>query len=366
FRGELVTVYELLQTRFGAPVKKLAASLFIVMRTIADGVRLLLTAYVVVAVLKHVDVSTSIIALGVVMIVFTFIGGIEAIVWIEVAQLVIYIGGAIAAAFVLMNDVGLEHAIAVGSAAGKFRLFDFSLDLTKTFTFWSGLIGGTFLTLSTHGTDQYMVQRYLCTDRPRSAAKAVIVSGAVVLAQFAAFLFIGVLLFTFYGANPPVTASDQIFPHFIANHLPVGLSGLVVAAILAAAMSSSLNSIAATFVADLLKPRDDAHAMRLSRIVTVVAGVAQIAVGVAMQHSARSALNIALAVASLINGPILGVFFLGSTKRAGTAAALIGMSAGLVAVGIVAFATKVAWPWYAVVGSLTTFGVGSLASFARR
>ncbi|HEX2831408.1 MAG TPA: sodium:solute symporter [Thermoanaerobaculia bacterium] len=366
FRGELVTVYELLQSRFGAPVKKLAASLFVIMRTIADGVRLLLTAYVVVAVLKHVDVSTTIIALGAIMIVFTLIGGIEAIVWIEVVQLVIYIGGAIAAAVVLINDVGLEHALAVGAAAQKFRLFDFSFDLTKTFTFWSGLIGGTFLTLSTHGTDQYMVQRYLCTDRPRSASKAVIVSGIVVLAQFAAFLFIGVLLFAFYGAKAPVTAADQIFPHFIANHLPVGLSGLVVAAILAAAMSSSLNSIAATVVADLLAPRDDAHAMRLSRIVTVLAGIAQIAVGVAMQHSARSALNIALSVASLINGPILGVFLLGATKRARTVSAMAGMLAGLLAVGVVAFATSVAWPWYAVVGSLTTFLVGSRLVSARR
>jgi Na+/proline symporter len=211
-----------------------------------------------------------------------------------------------------------------------------------------------------------MVQRYLCTDRPRNAAKAVIVSGVVVFAQFAAFLFIGVLLFTFYGSKGPVTASDQIFPHFIANHLPVGLSGLVVAAILAAAMSSSLNSIAATFVADLLKPRNDAHAMRLSRIVTVLAGVAQIAVGVSMQYSARSALNVALSVASLINGPILGVFLLGATKRAGTVAALAGMMAGLLAVAVVAFATNVAWPWYAVVGSLTTFMVGSIRSVTKR
>src|SRR5688500_15552115 len=171
FRGDLVTVYELLQTRFGAPVKALAASLFVIMRTIADGVRLLLTAYVIQALLTSVDVSVSIVALGAIMIVFTLIGGIEAIVWIEVVQLLIYVGGAIAAAVVLMNHVGFEHAIAAGAAAGKFRIFDFGLDLTKTFTFWSGLIGGTFLTLSTHGTDQYMVQRYLCTDRPRSAAK---------------------------------------------------------------------------------------------------------------------------------------------------------------------------------------------------
>ncbi len=364
FRGELVTVYELLQTRFAPSVKALAASLFVVMRTIADGVRLLLTAYVLAALLETLGVGGAIIGLGVVMTIFTLMGGIEAIVWIEVVQLVIYVGGAIAAAVVLIGDVGFAHAMSVGAAAHKFRLFDFAFDLTKTYTFWSGLIGGTFLTLSTHGTDQYMVQRYLCTDRPRSASKAVITSGFVVLAQFIAFLFIGVLLYAFYGANAPVSAPDQVFPHFIANHLPPGLSGLVVAAILAAAMSSSLSAIAATVVADLMRPRDERRAMQLSRIVIVVAGIAQIAVGLALQQTTRSALGTALAVASLINGPILGVFFLGATKRAGTFAALSGMIAGLIAVGAVAFATKVAWPWYAVVGAVVTFGAGMIGSWS--
>jgi SSS family solute:Na+ symporter len=372
FRGELVTVYELLRTRFGNGVKAVAASLFVTMRTIADGVRLLLTAYVIAAVFRslgmsEVGVSTSIIALGLVMIVFTLVGGIEAIVWIEVVQLAIYIGGAIAAAVVLTSGTGLAHAVALGEAAGKFRLFDFSFDLTKNFTFWSGLIGGTFLTLSTHGTDQYLVQRYLCTDRARSASKALLVSGAVVLLQFAGFLFIGVLLFARYGYDPQFTASDQVFPHFIANGMPAGLSGLVVAAILAAAMSSSLNSIASTVIADLYRPfakqaHDDRHDLVLSRVITVVAGIAQIAVGIAMQREARTALNTALSVASLINGPILGVFFLGRTRRAGSTGALVGMTAGIAVVAAVAFATKLAWPWYTVVGSLTTLGVGSLVA----
>ena len=367
FRGELVTVYELLQTRFAPSVKALAASLFVIMRTIADGVRLLLTAYVVAALIENfgVDggVTMAIIGLGVIMTVFTLFGGIEAIVWIEVVQLAIYIGGAIAAAVVLVDKVGLDEAIALGAAAQKFRLFDFSFDLTKTYTFWSGLIGGTFLTLSTHGTDQYMVQRYLCTDRPRNAAKAVIASGLVVFIQFAFFLFLGVLLFAFYG-NPASghQAPDQVFPAFIANHLPVGLRGLVVAAVLAAAMSSSLSAIAATVVSDLLRPGGERRAMRLARVVVVIAGAAQVVVGIALQHTTSSALGTALAVASLINGPILGVFFLGATKRASTRSALIGMTVGLAAVGLVAFATKVAWPWYAVVGSATTFAVGMLAN----
>lgn len=375
FRGELVTVYELLQTRFAASVKALAASLFVIMRTIADGVRLLLTAYVLVALVDRLGVSGAIIGLGVVMTVFTLIGGIEAIVWIEVVQLAIYVGGAIAAAVVLLGDVGFDQAMVVGRAAHKFRLFDFSLDLTRTYTFWSGLIGGTFLTLSTHGTDQYMVQRYLCTDRPRSAAKAVVTSGFVVLVQFTGFLFIGVLLYAFYGGAtginpmadvaPKLTASippDQVFPHFIAHYLPPGLSGLVVAAILAAAMSSSLSAIGATVVGDLMRPRDEPRRMRLSRVIIVLAGIAQIAVGVALQYTTRSALGTALAVASLINGPILGVFFLGATKRAGTRGALAGMIAGILAVSLVAFTTKTAWPWYAVVGSVTTFVVGMVVT----
>ncbi|MBV8519515.1 MAG: sodium/solute symporter [Acidobacteria bacterium] len=362
FRGTLVTVYELLQTRFGASVKALAASLFVIMRTIADGVRLLLTAYVLHALLTGLGVGTLVTLLGVVMIVFTLIGGIEAVVWIEVVQLAIYLGGAIAAAIVLIDHTGLAHAIDLGAAAGKFRVFDFSPDLTRVYTFWSGLIGGTFLTLSTHGTDQYLVQRYLCTDRARSASKALLASAAVVLAQFAGFLFIGVLLFAFYG-NRAFASSDQVFPDFIAHHLPPGLAGLVIAAILAAALSSSLNSIAATVVADLVRPRDERHAMRLSRVLTVVAGIVQIAVGIAMQQTQRAALNTALSVASLINGPVLGVFFLGATQRATTRAALAGMFAGIVAVTLVAFTTHVAWPWYAVVGSVVTFGVGIIAAW---
>jgi SSS family transporter len=312
FRGELVTVYELLQTRFAPSVKALAATLFVIMRTIADGVRLLLTAYVVAALIDSFGaphgVTMAIIGLGVIMTIFTLTGGIEAIVWIEVVQLAIYVGGAIAAAVVLIDNVGLDRAMFLGAAAQKFRIFDFSFDLTKTYTFWSGLIGGTFLTLSTHGTDQYMVQRYLCTDRPRSAAKAVIASGLVVFVQFAFFLFIGVLLFAFYGTMNK--APDQVFPHFIANHLPTGLSGLVVAAILAAAMSSSLSAIAATIVSDL--PARETNATRCACRVDRRSRASRRSPSASRCSTNRSALGTALAVASLINGPILGVFFLGA------------------------------------------------------
>jgi len=382
FRRELLTVYQLLQTRFGGAVKALAAGLFVTMRTVADGVRLLLTAFVLAAVYAAfsggagVDaaVIASILILGVVMILFTFFGGMEAVIWIEVVQLGIYLAGAIAAAMVLLAKIpgGWDAARALGEAHGKFRLFHFEWDLTRPFTFWSGLIGGCFLTMSTHGTDQYLVQRYLCTDRPRRAKAALLTSGLVVLAQFIGFLLIGLLLFAFYRPfeHGWALTGDRVFPDFITRHLPSGISGLVVAAIFAAAMSSSLNSIAATAVTDLYRPlvprRDDRHYLTVSRWLTLLAGVAQIAVALAIRHMTRSALDAALSVASILNGPVLGVFLLGAfSRRAGTPAAFAGMATGLVAVLAVWRLTPVAWPWYTLVGSLTTLAVGALLGAVR-
>jgi solute:Na+ symporter, SSS family len=377
FRRELLTVYQLLQTRFGGAVKALAASLFVTMRTIADGVRLLLTAFVLAAVYAafrggdaaDAAVIASILVIGVVMILFTFFGGMEAVIWIEVVQLGIYVTGAAAAAVVLLSKIpgGWATARALGDAYGKFRLFHFEWDLTKPFTFWAGLIGGCFLTMSTHGTDQYLVQRYLCTDKPRKATAALLTSGVVVLAQFTGFLLIGLLLFAFYRPfeNGWALSGDRVFPDFITRHLPSGLSGLVVAAIFAAAMSSSLNSIAATAVSDLYRPlapdRGDRHYLVMSRWLTLVAGIAQIGVAVGIRHMTRSALDAALSVASILNGPVLGVFLLGAlSRRAGTAAAFAGMAAGLAAVVSVWLLTPVAWPWYTLVGSVTTVIVGTL------
>ena len=396
FRGELLTVYQLLDERFGGKIKMLAAALFVVMRNIADGIRLLLTAIVLAAVYtafqptanETLVVIVSIILLGVIMIVFTYYGGMEAVIWVEVVQLVIYIGGAIAAAVVLANQIpgGFSGAIATGQQFGKFVLFDFNLDFTKVYTFWAGLIGGCFLTMSTHGTDQYLVQRYLCTNKASSAALALLSSGAVVLGQFIGFLFIGVLLFAFYQpfnlpeyaqagvpnsgfpATFPFAGGDKVFPDFITQHMPSGLSGLVVAAIFAAALSSSLNSIAATFVNDLYKPfREkvtDKHLLRVSQILTLVFGIVQIAVALVVRTQERSALDQALSIATLINGPVLGVFLVGSfLPRVRQNAALTGMIASLALMLYIRFFTPVAWTWYAFIGSLTTFLFAWLASF---
>ena len=383
FRGELLTVYQLLDRRFGVKIKMLAASLFVVMRNIADGIRLLLTAIVLAAVYSsfqpgaNVETITiaSIVLIGVAMIIFTYFGGMEAVIWVEVVQLGIYIAGAIAAAIVLINSIdgGFAGASALASQFGKFSVFDFALDFAKTYTFWSGLIGGCFLTMSTHGTDQYLVQRYLCTDRPRHATVALLTSGAIVLAQFIGFLFIGVLLFAFYyPATDQFTGGDRVFPDFITKHMPSGLSGLVVAAIFAAAMSSSLNSIAATALNDLYKPfrpaKGDKHYLKVSHVLTLVWGVVQIGVALAVRNQAGSALSKALTVASLINGPILGVFLVGTLmRRVSQTPALIGMVTSLGVMLYIFFSQKpIAWTWYVFIGSLITFVVAWLASFAFR
>lgn len=383
FRRSLLTIYEVLHSRFGGAVKSLAASLFIVMRTIADAVRLLLTSLVMAAVWKtfvptigvFAATALSIVLIGAVMLVFTSMGGMEAVVWTEVLHVGVYIIGAVAAAVLLMQAIpgGFRGAIDVASAAGKFRVFDFSRDLTRPYVFWSGVIGGCFLNMSTHGTDQYMVQRYLCTTSAKKASFALLFSGLVIFAQFAGFLFIGVLLFAYYRpdhlptyltgvAAAPFHASDQVFPDFIINHVPVGLCGLIVAAVLAAATSPSTNSIAATALKDLYEPivrgRSDEHYLRVSRVLTVIAGIAQIGTALVLNGTTRSAVDTALAVASLINGPILGVFLLAATKRGGSTAAITGMLCGIAAVSAVWLGTKVAWPWYAVVGSMTTLIVG--------
>ncbi|MBV6495020.1 MAG: hypothetical protein DYH05_01975 [Acidobacteria bacterium ACB1] len=395
FKGELLTVYELLGDRFGRRVKMLASALFVVMRNIADGIRLLLTAIVLAAVwtsfYPNTDPATvivaSIVLLGLVMIVFTFYGGMEAVIWVEVVQLVIYIGGAAAAAVVLIQNIdgGLSGTIALGEQFNKFSVFDFGWDITKTYTFWSGLLGGCFLTMSTHGTDQYLVQRYLCTSKPFSAAAALLSSGLVVLGQFIGFLFIGVLLFAFYApykaaeyvqagvagsgiaATFPFLKGDQVFPNFITEHMPAGLSGLVVAAIFAAALSSSLNSIAATAVNDLYKPfapeASDRKIVKIAGWLTVIVGIVQIVIAVGFMSSGESALALALSVASLINGPILGVFLVGTLiKRAKEVHALFGMIASICVMVYILLATKIAWTWYAFIGSLVTLIVAWLAS----
>jgi Na+/proline symporter len=263
--------------------------------------------------------------------------------------------------------------IAVGEQFNKFQFFDFAWDLTRTYTFWAGLIGGAFLTTATHGTDQMMVQRYLCSRSAQQAMGALLVSGVIVFVQFLLFLLIGVGLFAFYRHFPPAAAfqrTDQVFPTFIVSELPAGVVGLIVAAVFAAAMStlsSSLNSSAAASVADFYQPlrpgRNEEHYLKVSRWLTAVWGIVQISVGFLAQLLSKRVVDEVLGIAAFTNGAILGVFFLGSlTRRVGQRAAVIGMVVGLLLMLSVRAFTAVAWPWYVLIGSTTTFAAGWAAS----
>jgi SSS family transporter len=396
FRGELLTVYQLLGQRFGTSVRRLASTLFLITRSVADGFRLYLTGLVLAAVILALPgseqvaqnlfpslsptltiIMISVLVMGIATIIFSYLGGIDAVIWTDVTQLGIYLLGALIAAFILLGKIpgGFGEVLSAGSAAGKFTMFDFVWDVTKSNTFWSGLIGGAFLTTATHGTDQLMVQRYLCGDAPQAARKALLVSGLVVFAQFALFLLIGVMLYVFYNnyASHEMNAflvdgrlrADRVFPHFIVNHLPTGIVGLVIAAIAAAAFTSSLNSQAATTMADFYMPmtrgkKTDEHYLRASKLFTFLWGTVQITAGMmAAFYLSRSMVDQVLDIQSFTNGVILGIFFLGTfTKRVQSRAAIAGIITGAAVMLFVKFRTPISWQWYVLIGSLVTFVTG--------
>src|SRR5213594_2900681 len=348
FQGELLTAYELLGRRFGAQTKNFAASLFLVMRALAEGVRVFAASIVLSAVLS---VSLpglpllwfwSIIIVGLLTLIYTFEGGIAAVIWTDLVQLVIYIGGSLLAAYELLHLApgGWNGIVAQASAANKFQLFSFALDFSVPFTFWAGLLGGTCLTMASHGTDQLLVQRLLACRDQRDSQKALVFSGFVVLFQFLLFLLIGIMLFAYYKFYPTtavLASNDEIFPTFIVTRLPHGVSGLVIAAIFAAAMSNlsgSLNSLSSTTVLDFYKPlvnprASDQHLLKLSRWLTAAWGVVLIAIA-AMARGWGSVFTTGLTIASLVYGPMLGAFLLGVlTRRTTQGGVMAGMALSL-------------------------------------
>lgn len=372
FRGNLFTAYEVLEQRFGGATKRAASALFLITRNLADGLRLFLTALVLQKV-AGIELAPAVACIGIATIVYTFFGGMKAVVWTDFVQFVVYMVGALIAFWLLVDGVpgGWEQVSAVASDAGKWRVFDFGFDLTNPYVFWAGLVGGAFLTLGTHGTDQMMVQRYLCARDQRSAGWALGLSGVVVLLQFALFLVIGVVLWVFYEGAAAFDRNDEIFAAFIVNETPPVLRGLLLGAVFSAAMStlsSSLNSSATTAVLDLYVPlaepaADPARRLRMVRTMTIVFGVIQIGIGIAGQWTVDAVVNNVLAIAGFTTGIILGVFFLGVfTRHIGQRAALVALVAGLVGMTTIKFATDLAWPWFAFVGSLGTFCIGWIAS----
>jgi SSS family transporter len=346
--------------------------------------RLYLTA---IALREVVGLSLPIciIIIGVATILYTVFGGMKSVVWNDCVQFVVYMAGGLLAMAVILYRLpeGWSEFAQYGAEHGKFRVFDFQWSLSQPYTFWAGLLGGMFLTLGTHGTDQMMVQRYLCARSQRDAGRALVTSGFVVFLQFALFLLLGVGLACFYDRLLPGTEfakTDHVFATFIVREMPfnVGVIGLLLAAVFAAAMStlsSSLNSSASAAVNDFYIPLrrsqpSSAYLVGVSRILTIVFGVIQIVIGIVAERFSGSVVANALAIAGFAAGLLLGLFFLGVlTKRVGQKAAFVGLIAGLIALYDARFAAAeftvvIAWPWFALIGAVTTFSVGYLASFA--
>jgi SSS family solute:Na+ symporter len=370
FRGDLFTSYELLQRRFGTRVKTLSAVIFLLTRSLADGIRLFATA-LVIAVVTNVPVAWVIIVLGAAMIVYTVRGGVSAVIWTDVVQMFVYIAGAAAVAFALLGRIngGWAAVVDIGGAAGRFTVLDLSFDLTRAYTLWAGVLGGVALTLATHGTDQFLVQRLLSARSARAAARGLILSGFIVFAQFIVFLLIGVMLFVYYQQTPLPQAlgrNDEILPVFVVSSLTHGLAGFIVAAIIAAALSPSLNAMAATTVNDFylryFRPEADQKTqMRISRQATIAWGLVQLAVALGAQWMDRSVLDAGLAVLSFASGAVLGAFLLGRLiPSVGEREALAGMIVGLVTMTGVWGWTNVAFTWYVFIGATTTCGVAWL------
>jgi SSS family transporter len=376
FRGELYTSYELLQRRFGPVVKNVAAVIFMVTRTLADGIRLFATA-LVISVVTQVPVSITVVALGAAMIVYTVRGGVSAVIWTDVVQMFVYVAGALLVFFGLLNLIpgGWAEVVRTAGGAGHFQVFDFSSDPGRVYTFWAGLFGGVALTLATHGTDQFLVQRLLSARSAAGAAAGLVLSGVLVFLQFVLFLIVGAMLYTFYTHTPlprPLTRTDEILPLFVVTSLPQGISGFIVAAIVAAALSPSINSLAATTVNDFylkyVRPdADQPTLMRVAHRATIVWGIAQIAVALAAQWVTRSVLDAGLSVLSLAAGPVLGAFLTGVlTSRVQSGPMLGGMLAGTMVLAWAWWTGAYAWTWYALTGAGTTMAVAVLLSLLKR
>ena len=389
FRGAMLTAYQLIDQRFGHTLHKVTAGLFLVTRATAEGVRVFAVSIVVGIAIGTGDVL-SIAIISALTVLYTFEGGMAAVIWTDVVQMAIYIGGTFVAIYTLGAHVpgGWGQIHTVAAAAGKFHLFNFAFNLTQSYTFWAGVLGGTFLTMASHGTDQLMVQRMLAARNLRESRVALLASGGVIFLQFTLFLLIGAGLYVFYGLHPEAFASaDRIFPTFIVREMPVGIAGLLVAAILAAAMSNlsaALNSLSSTTVVDFYmhwRPEaDDRERMMVSRASTVVWALVLFAVAVYSVFAGGKGhvVEVGLSIASVAYGALLGVFLLGTLTRYATqTGAIVGMVCGF-AMNMILWLQSlrllpnplagvhfpaVAFTWYVLIGAIVTFAVGSAVSF---
>jgi SSS family transporter len=372
FDGTQETAYQRLERRFGVATRRIASAAFLVTRALGDGVRVFATA-IPLAIITQWSIPLGILAVGMVSVFYTWVGGLRAVVWVDVIQLMFYLLGAIATIMIALHNP--VHSLADAWSSGKLTVIDPAFSFRSTYTLWGGLIGGALLSAASHGTDHLIVQRLLAARGLPDSKRALIGSGVFIIAQFALFLFVGTALWM-AGADRPDLPADAIYPTFVVERLPAGLAGLVVAAILAAAMStvsSSLNSLASASTHDFYAPMtgrtDPEHLLRVGRGMTLV--WAAILVGGALLFRNRNTpvVVLALSIASITYGGLLGSYLLGGlwarTRQVDVVIAILAGVAFMIPV-VLGFPTRLlpglAWPWYVPLGTGVTVLVGMLSS----
>jgi solute:Na+ symporter, SSS family len=395
YQGDLVTAYALLEKRFGVATRRFASITFMGTRALADSVRVFATAIPIALIIGPVVpqqyvMPTAILVLGVLTLIYTYHGGMRAVVWTDVLQTGVYLGGGLAAVYILGSRVtgGWGAIIADAGAAGKLKVFDFYLGFDRPLTLFAGLLGGAFLSMASHGADQLIVQRLLAASSLKDSRKALIGSGVAVIAQFTLFLLIGLGLWAF-NAHRTFAVPDSIFPDFVVNQMPAGLRGLIIAAVLAAAMSSlsgSMNSLAAATTHDIYLPISgrvpaDPRTLRMGKLFTLFWGLLLLTAALLYRQQGTPVVVVALSIASFTYGGLLGGFFLGMLwRRAIQRDAILGMATAIIIMSVVVFAkqlaplfpagketltalSRIAWPWYVLIGTTITMIVGILSSF---
>src|SRR5216117_1482900 len=383
FEGTQDTAYQRLEHRFGRVARRTASGVFLLTRALADCVRIFATA-IPLAIITHWSLPVGIAAIGCVTLVYTWVGGLRAVVWVDVIQLGVYLLGGIATLIVATHSAGGVQAFGRAWDASKLTAVDFSFSLTKTYTFWGGLIGGALLSAASHGTDHLIVQRLLAARNLKDAQRALIGSGVFIIAQFALFLLVGTSLWL-AGADQPGMRGDVIYPTFIVTQLTPGLSGLVVAGILAAAMSShasAVNSLASAATHDFYAPltgrHDMGHLLWVGRWLTLVWTAVLVTGAIAFRDQNTPVVQLALSIVSLTYGSLLGTYILGGVwPRARQVDVIIALIVSILIMSPIVLGAVIphfpvrwlpglAWPWYVPQGTAVTVVIGMLSSTVGR
>lgn len=380
YKGELKTVYSYLEERFGRKTRTFAAIIFIITRIAADGVRLFATAIPLYMILK-IEPVIAIIVIAIIALVYTYTGGLKGVIKVDVVLMFLYIGSALLSGIYLLNLLpeGWSSVLQQSFNGNKLSVFNFEFQygfsgfFSKPYTLIAGLFGGAFLSMASHGTDQLIVQRLFATKNLRSAQKAIIGSGVIVIFQFAIFLILGVMLYAFYGQLD--VKSDEIFPKFIIEVLPPGITGIIIAGLFAAAMSTlagSMSSISSSTMIDLYTPFfgkniTEERKLKISRRLTIFWAVLLIFSAMFFMESSQAVVEIALSIASFTYGGLLGTFLLGFLFRnVSQRDALWGFIAGIVFMAVVISMKLVAWTWFTIIGVIVTIMVGLIVSLIKK